>query len=803
MAWNEHEQEEAEMLQAYWTALEGNGTIEPPGGLDPEIAALARRLAHDARTLAPQPAFVAALQRQLLAPVPGARLNGHAPALARRPRLLHTLVLPWRPVLALTAAAMLVLGLAGAALATLLWTNQPKPVSAQTIVQRAITAAFTRSGASSFVMSEQAALWPAQGYRSFGFSAADVVRSTLTRWYRAPNHWRVQTSGTATPRSRQVGLSALAVPGVFVSDGSTVWDYCQPCHSVQIEPFAGQSGPGDLSPFGQDTSGRPAASLSSLLQQARACYTPRRLGDASVAGRPTYVIDLEPARCYSNSAHEDDGRRVIWVDKQTFFTLKSVLYSVYDRTRVFQTATVTRVQYNVALAPATFTYTPPLGVAVLDQRTPALTSPLNAGPYEPGLERLAARAGYPFFVPTEQLAGLALRRPRYSAAAGLQLIYAPPGASGLSGESDVVIVERRATQADAALTPGAQRVLVSVPDSTQTLGGWYQPGAGGRANRLSLVRNGVYVSLSSRLLARDALLALAGSLAALPREPSMPPNPPLQGLAALRARMPFPIFVPTYVPAGLAPRTPTLQGETVQIDYQAADGSVALSVLEGPAGCCLDADPRKGGKLVALPHGLSAHALPNEAQFGGPILWWEQDGAYLAISGPQLTAAQEVRVAASMSKTAPLGRIAPPAPPQPTPAPTANFTLLRPRYLPEPMDVSKQIQPGWQGAPATVMLTYTPRAGDWDRSFQGLTLSETPLTQGNNGSIPDPQATHTSIGGRDVTVVRRAIAGQGLACTMLLWTQHGLSLSLTNAYQPHNRLRYSCDQLKRVVASVQ
>jgi hypothetical protein len=44
--------------------------------------------------------------------------------------------------------------------------------------------------------------------------------------------------------------------------------------------------------------------------------------------------------------------------------------------------------------------------------------------------------------------------------------------------------------------------------------------------------------------------------------------------------------------------------------------------------------------------------LNNEPQFGGPILWWQQDGTYIAVSGPHLTKDDLVKVAASMSKTA-------------------------------------------------------------------------------------------------------------------------------------------------------
>jgi hypothetical protein len=49
---------------------------------------------------------------------------------------------------------------------------------------------------------------------------------------------------------------------------------------------------------------------------------------------------------------------------------------------------------------------------------------------------------------------------------------------------------------------------------------------------------------------------------------------------------------------------------------------------------------------------LTAHLLNVQAAFGGPILWWEQDGTYVAVSGPHLTKDDLVKIASSMSATA-------------------------------------------------------------------------------------------------------------------------------------------------------
>lgn len=138
--------------------------------------------------------------------------------------------------------------------------------------------------------------------------------------------------------------------------------------------------------------------------------------------------------------------------------------------------------------------------------------------------------------------------------------------------------------------------------------------------------------------------------------PSTPITPTI--LSSLRQTVAHAIFIPTNLPAGLvpqalAPSNPNTPG--VHIKYQTPDGTVALDVVNGPAGCCLDADPRKTGETLVLPNGISAHLLEHiEPQYGGSILWWVQEGTYVALAGPQLTRDDLLKIAASMSKTADL-----------------------------------------------------------------------------------------------------------------------------------------------------
>jgi hypothetical protein len=504
------------MLQLYWSSLVTAGEEPPPGGLDADIAAVVRRLTRALPLPEPDSAFVARLGAQL-AGQGAARLNGHAPRGARLWLILRA-GRPWRLTLA-AALALVLLIVALTTLTTLLWIAPPQKVTAQTIVRRAVTAAAIPSGVRSLVATEEAALWPAQGYPNFGYARSDVVRSTLTRYAQGSNRWRVVTAISSRLHATTAPLSVLGPSGVSASDGATVWGYCRPCQTLQVQRYDGQSGPGALWPLGPaivSGAATPAQKLSALLRQLQACYQPRRLADETVAGRPAYVVTLNPTGCYSASAAEENGRRILWVDKQTSLVLKSVLYCAYDPKQIFEEATVTRIRYNVSLPASLFTYTAPLGTRILDTRRPSAGP--NVGAYGAALRSLAARAGFAIFVPGERLAGLALQQPRLTAPAKLRLVYAPPGTGAAA--SSVVIAERPATRAELSAVPAhAQPVLVAGA-GTATLTAWYRPGGATVLNRLSLVREGTALTFSSRLLGRDGLADLAGSLVRLAVAPA-------------------------------------------------------------------------------------------------------------------------------------------------------------------------------------------------------------------------------------------------------------------------------------------
>lgn len=174
-------------------------------------------------------------------------------------------------------------------------------------------------------------------------------------------------------------------------------------------------------------------------------------------------------------------------------------------------------------------------------------------------------------------------------------------------------------------------------------------------------------------------------------------------VAEIRRWVPYPVFVPADLPAGLTAEV-IRAGEggnsgdlpMVEIQFRASDGTIVLHLLEGPAGCCLDADRigttlRKGGEPVMLPNGLEAHYLGGvQSEYGGPILWWIQEATYLAISSPSLSKEEMLGIAGSMSKTADLELIRVPASSRGVP----RLVTLTPAATPAPPPSQPSVSQG-------------------------------------------------------------------------------------------------------------
>jgi len=784
----EYEQQQAEWLESYWTRLEQDPAARPADDLNPELAALAQRLERHLRPAEPEAAFAGQLRQ---------RLEAEATVAARRlsPVARHP-TRHWRLAAGLAVAALLIAALVGA----YFWATQPPPVSAQEIIRKAQATAnsLDASGIHSFAMTETMTSRPVNERvnKMEGFSGNETIRSETRRWYEAPNRWRTESSGAViAPGGRE--LPGRSWQQMSISDGRSIWDYDAVNNFVTINAYSpDRGGKGGISPFGGGVNG-----LNALLQQASTCYAPRLQGSETIAGRLTHVIDLGATKCPSASAPEMNGRQVIWVDKETFFVLKSVLYSPTDDQPVV-TNEVTSIQYNIALDPALFTFTPPPGAKVQDFRPKPAP---RAGEYQEQLQQLAQQVDFPVFVPRYVPQSLVPLQPRFDEMSGdqVELSYVPPAEaseSATAGPNGISIVERKASYVwMVRWTEGAEAVQIGDRQGWLRRG-FRDVGGGGSNSAALLVRDGTLISVSSFAVSPEELVKVAASLDPVPGGHPPLPNPTPPTLAEIRQRASFPVFVPTWVPAGLTPEPPVggeQPGENVEIKYHTADGGVGLDVMNGTLDCCPGLLPLKS-EDVRLPNGITAHLIRERTTiYGGMTLWWQQDGTMLVISGPDLTQEDLLRIAASMSRTADLANPqAPAGRPTPTPVPAPKFTILRPAWLPEPMTVSEQYEPGSPEFGPWVTLGFDPHPNDAPHSV--LTLTEMPKAMISTVSQPDPQARQEKIGDYEVTIIYR-----GQNCMTLEWEVGELALTLINPYDPPGQPRYTCDQLRRIVESIQ
>ncbi len=276
------------------------------------------------------------------------------------------------------ASAAMVVALAG----ILLWTLQPRSVDAQAIVQKAQAAmasvpANLHSFAMTQVITDTEPLSPSTAME-------EQTHTTIMSWYQAPNLWHSEDDGAV------YGPDGKPMPGqawhdITVSDGKDMWSYDAIRNEVVVNRLnANTEFSSTAFLFGTN-----ASNLTAFLKPDRSCPDartipqPRYLGHGVIAGRPTYVIDLGRLEC--PFAPGMNGRRVIWVDQETFYVLKNELHRLSDD-RIVAVIQVTSIRYNIGLSAALFQFTPPPDAKVLDLRNrpaPATSTPSPAQESQP------------------------------------------------------------------------------------------------------------------------------------------------------------------------------------------------------------------------------------------------------------------------------------------------------------------------------------------------------------------------------------------------------------------------------------
>ena len=786
-------QQQADLLdEVYKAALDGTNA---PGAaaLDPDLAATARRVADGLAAPAPAPAFAARLRAQLdsaaeLATDPATVQTGGS---ARR-RLFHFGSPVWR-----IAAALVLVAVIGARLLS----QWPQPVSAQEIVRRAqasMNSPFA-AGLQSYLVAEQTTLWaPTVGDASENAAPPVRSRSEVRRWFQAPDKWRLESKGEIYAADGKPAAGSRW-QAVAVSDGTGQYDY-DVLGNVQTINLAPSSPAPAGMPLPASDGTAAASNLAQLFERMADCYRPAVTGSATVAGRPVYVVDLGATLCPSAAAPEMNGREVLWVDKETFFVLKHELYNTRGD-QLLMRSEVTDVQYNPAVGAGLFAAPAPPDARILDYRPqplpaqlPAPAAPTQKGAADPqqaallaALQPLTQRATYPLFVPVSIPAGLAPRLPKLMPLgdAGEQLVMefvpvADVAQDTYAGQAGIQVTQQAADYPTFVNFTG-DAIPVLLP-GTATGEAWARRGFSnvdgtGTDSSVIVLRDGVLIALNSFTFSPEQLLGIAATLQTVPGSKPPLPAPQPQTLAQVRAEAPFPIYVPTWVPDGLAPEPPI----GYEITYHDGSGRPVLTVANGAG---FAGNLRAAGEPVTLPNGADAHWL-------GSLLWWVQDGSTtMAVHGDSLPREDLMRIAASMSATAdlvfePRPRPTPaPALPTPTPMPTPPFAVQRPTWLPQDMKSSEQVDG------SVVSMGFVPAAGN---SQGALTLVQTPVTGGDEPALVDPQASQESIGGHAVTVVRRGADH----CVTYSWLARGLRLTLTNVYDPPGELKYSCEQMQQ------
>src|SRR5207253_9714260 len=85
--------------------------------------------------------------------------------------------------------------------------------------------------------------------------------------------------------------------------------------------------------------------------------------------------------------------------------------------------------------------------------------------------------------------------------------------------------------------------------------------------------------------------------------------------------------------------------QLLQIELTGQAGALLAVILEGPAGCCLDYARPNAAPNISIGARPIGHYDDIAAAYGGPIVWWVEGDAYVAVSSPVLARDDLLRLA--------------------------------------------------------------------------------------------------------------------------------------------------------------
>ena len=247
---------------------------------------------------------------------------------------------------------------------------------------------------------------------------------------------------------------------------------------------------------------------------------------------------------------------------------------------------------------------------------------------------------------------------------GQELALTPSGTEyplGIDGDRAIVWRDTPFTNSGVVVVYRGQREEREVPGglclAAQQIDRWLVCTTSGSA--------ALAYSLDANAFAQQPITGLARFyvLVALPKsgQGSTPTaTPPVSVEARIRAEAPSLSFRPLVpgdasadrvaVTSRSGGRDPRTGGDArlLQIELTDQVGALLALIIEGPAGCCLDyarPDAIPNVSIGARPIG---HYDNVAVAFGGPIVWWVDGDAYVAVSSPVLGQDELLRIAASM-----------------------------------------------------------------------------------------------------------------------------------------------------------
>ena len=502
---NRAERAQSDLLDSHWTARRHDPAALAPAEIEPGLVATVDALEGRLRPPEPSSEFVAELRRRL------ERAAVDRP-IKRAPRWplsipIHRL----RPLAGLVAAALVFV-----ILGAYILSQPPATVSADEVLRRAAATAALADGRT-LVLAERATAYrqTAALPRSADLREGEELRSEIRRQYASPQRFRVEEVG-AIHASNGVERPGTSWRALSVADGTDLWTFDSARNEVTVQRLDHHALPeslGDLAPFGSSL-----GSLRELLAEASTAYSPKVTGEETIAGRMAYVVDLGRPKRISAALPEFSGRRVLWIDKESFLVLKQVQFAADDGQALSTTETIS-VEVDVPVAAEATTFESPPGATLRDLRPKPAPSPEA---HSAKLREIAASIGVRAFVPRAVPAGLVPRQPRLDPPDVLVAEYVPPAEVETDRPADAsglkIVIQPATTEVVDIWASGGEPLSVSIGQ------GWLRRGFrdadGTGVDSVALIaRDGALISVSSFAMSAEELAAVAISLEPIAETP--------------------------------------------------------------------------------------------------------------------------------------------------------------------------------------------------------------------------------------------------------------------------------------------